>query len=508
MPLTRRSLLRCLTAALPAASAVPLLSGEQNPPRGDLHDGTYLNPILPGDHPDAGAIRVGRDYYLTHSSFDFSPGLPIWHSRDLVSWKCVNFGLRRYYGNVWAPYLCEYAGRYFIYFPCGGELYVIHADSPAAAWSEPVPLHVQGIDPAHIADPAGGRFLHFSGGRMVPLSKDGLSVQGSLRRVFQPWPIPKDWVVECECLEAPKLTFRNGYYYLTVAQGGTAGPSTSHMVVSARSKDIAGPWEYSPFNPIIHTASSRERWWSVGHGRLVDAADGSWWMTFHAYESGYRGLGRQALLAPIEWTADNWFRVPAGIHLDRPIPKPNGESVNAQPLSDDFTSPTLDPQWQSWRRQTGAAVGDGRLVLPSTGGDFANAEFLTMVAPDHSYEVSVELEIKDQCDAGLLLFYDPDHCLGLSLGAGGVGLRRPFQSPARTPLHAAAQRAEFRIVDRQQEVEAFYRTGDGTWEKAPRAWDVAGLNHNVLGGFRSLRPALYACSKGVATFRRFQYRPL
>jgi xylan 1,4-beta-xylosidase len=505
----RRSFVKALAGSSAALLWEPQVEGADNAPHGDLHDGTYLNPILGGDHPDAGAIRVGQDYYLTHSSMDFSPGLSIWHSRDLVSWKLVNYGLRRYFGNVWAPYLCEYRGHFYIYYPCDGQLYVIHADSPAAAWSEPVPLHIQGIDPAHIADPAGNRFLHFSGGRMVQLSADGLSVKGSPRRVFQPWPIPKDWVVECECLEAPKLTFRNSYYYLTVAEGGTAGPPTSHMVVSARSRNVDGPWEYSPFNPIVHTASGEERWWSQGHGRLVDATDGSWWMTYHAYQNGYRSMGRQTLLVPVEWTADGWFRVPEGVHPDRPIHKPKGKSVGEDSFSDGFSGPALGPHWQGWRAQEDVTVGNGRLILHPIGREFSNGAFLTLIAPDPWYEVEVELETEGGCEAGLVLFYDSDHSLGLSLAADGIGLRRPFQGSPRTPLHIAAARTGLRLVNRSQVVEAFYRTkADGPWEKAPRAWEVAGLNHNVLGAFRSLRPALYACAAGTATFRNFHYTKL
>ena len=131
-----------------------------------------------------------------------------------------------------------------------------------------------------------------------------------------PWPVPPDTRMECVCMEAPKLMEHNGYFYLNVAEGGTGGPATSHMVVSARSRHAEGPWEFSPYNPIARTVSRDERWLSVGHGRLVDTPDGKWFMTVHAYENGYRALGRQLLLLPIEWTADGWFRVPHGVTAD------------------------------------------------------------------------------------------------------------------------------------------------------------------------------------------------
>ena len=175
---------------------------------------------------------------------------------------------------------------------------------------------------------------------MAELNPDGLSVKVPPREVYYPWPLPPDIRMECVCMEGPKLIEHNGYFYLNVAEGGTSGPPTSHMVVSARSRHAEGPWEFSPYNPIAHTLSRDERWLSVGHGRLVDTPDGKWYMTVHSYENGYRTLGRQLLLLPIEWTADGWFRVPAGTTADSAIPIPVAGAVQ-QPFadpSDDFTT--------------------------------------------------------------------------------------------------------------------------------------------------------------------------
>src|SRR6202165_4486275 len=137
---------------------------------------TYSNPILGGDHPDASPIRVGSEFYLTHSSFDYAPGLLIWHSRDLVNWRPVSAALRRYYGNVYAPYLCQFQDRFYIYFPADGRLRVVHADHPEGPWSEPVDLGINSIDPAHAVE-NGRRFLYMAGGRMAELTADGLAVK-------------------------------------------------------------------------------------------------------------------------------------------------------------------------------------------------------------------------------------------------------------------------------------------------------------------------------------------
>ena len=87
--------------------------------------GTYMNPVIAGDHPDAGAIRVGKDYYLVHTTDHYTPGLLIWHSTDLVHWKVAGAALDQYYGAVWAPFLCEYKGLFYIYYPCDGKIFVL-----------------------------------------------------------------------------------------------------------------------------------------------------------------------------------------------------------------------------------------------------------------------------------------------------------------------------------------------------------------------------------------------
>ena len=126
------------------------------------------------------------------------------------------------------------------------------------------------------------------------------------------------------------------------AEGGTAGPPTSHMVITARSKSLAGPWENSPHNPLVHTWSADERWWSKGHGTLVDDGHGHWWIVYHAYENGAYPLGRQTLIEPVQWTADGW--IDAAPNAPR-LP----EGVQDMPLSDDFAGPALGLQWTTWR---------------------------------------------------------------------------------------------------------------------------------------------------------------
>jgi xylan 1,4-beta-xylosidase len=470
---------------------------------------TYRNPILGGDHPDASPIRIGNDFFLTHSSFDYAPGLLIWHSRDLINWRPAAAALHGYYGSVWAPYLCEHQGRYYIYFPANNRLHVVHADHPTAKWSEPVDLGIGAIDPAHVAE-NGRRFLYMAGGQMAELTDDGLAVKVPPRVVLEPWPVPSTIRMECTCLEAPKLLQRNGYYYLTVAEGGTAGPATSHAVVSARSRHADGPWEFSPYNPIVHTRSRNDRWMSVGHGRLVDTPDGKWYMTVHSYENGYRALGRQLLLLPVEWTSDGWYRVPAGITAESAIAMPIA-GASQQPLmdpSDDFTSKELGPQWGFWREYDSArfTTGSGSLTLVAHGTSPADSSVLTTPVGGHSYTIEIDAEVETGCECGLLLFYDQLHLTGILLGPDGLGVRLGTgYIPSRQ--QKGATRATLRVVNDNQEVDFYFRLPGKPWQRTQESGEISGMHHNVLGGFLDVRPAVYASSSGKATFRSFRYWP-
>jgi xylan 1,4-beta-xylosidase len=215
----------------------------QNQPEAMAGKKTYQNPIFGGDYPDPSLLREGKDYYIVHSSFDYYPGLTIWHSQDLINWTPLTNALQKYVGDVWAPDLVKYGNKYYIYFPANKTNFVVSADNIGGPWSEPVDLKIGNIDPGHVTDDKGGRYLYFSNGDYIGLSQDGLQTVEEVKHAYDGWGIPREWSIECFCMEGPKLFKKGDYYYLTVAEGGTAGPSTSHMVISARSKTPFGPWE-------------------------------------------------------------------------------------------------------------------------------------------------------------------------------------------------------------------------------------------------------------------------
>ncbi|HSL23668.1 MAG TPA: family 43 glycosylhydrolase [Vicinamibacterales bacterium] len=504
-----------LTRPGPSPPAAGQGRGFEGQRKADLGNGTYLNPILAGDHPDPSVLRDGDDYYMTFSSFDAYPGLVIWHSRDLVNWEPIGPALFRNVGSVWAPDLIKHGTRYYIYFPGIGPYrsnYVIWADDLRGPWSDPIDLKVGRIDPGHAVGPDGKRYLFLSGGYMAPLADDGLSVTAVPTKVYDGWKYPEEWIVEGFAQEGPKILKRGEYYHMVLAEGGTAGPPTGHMVVSARSRSIHGPWENSPYNPIIRTQSSSERWWSKGHGTLVEGRDGRWYIVYHAYENGFYTLGRQTLLEPIGWTADGWFRT-AGHDPAKPIPKPAGDAVpHGFPYSDDFSTSRLGVQWSFYRGSESDReryrYEKSSLVLQAKGKTPADSSPLWFVTGDHAYEVEVEIEADAGATAGLLLFYSSRLYAGLGFSAANLILHRYGTERMHAKPAPLGQRVFLRLRNDRHIVTMFHSADGRTWQRFENALEVSGYHHNVAYDFLSLRPALYAAGTGRVRFRNFKYRTL
>jgi xylan 1,4-beta-xylosidase len=470
----------------------------------------FLNPIFSGDYPDPSILRDGEDYYIVHSSFEYYPGLTIWHSRDLINWVPVTNALHKNVGNVWAPDLVKHNGRYYIYFPVQNTNYVVTADRIEGPWSDPVDLKVGHIDPGHVTDEEGNRYLYFSSGAYVPLSSDGMSVAGEMKYVYQGWPIPREWTIECFCMESPKFTKRGDYYYMTLAQGGTAGPATGHMVISARSKSPLGPWENSPYNPILRTEDSSEKWWSVGHATIFDDIAGEWWMIFHGYEKDFYNKGRQTLLLPVEWTSDGWYKIPENVSLEMPLKRPAGTRINDDfELSDNFDDSFLKPHWSFFGEyDTGRfdLAGTGILVN-GKGNSIASSSPLLTVPLDHSYMAQVELEIQGDATGGLVLFYNQQASSGILANSSNILANlRGWQFV--TERNVINRTVFLRLENRYHTVDMYYSTDGEEWIKIENSLEVSGLHRNVLSGFLSLRLGLVSMGSGKVRFKNFKYEPL
>lgn len=325
----------------------------------DNGDGTYKNPILHADYSDPDAIRVGDDFYLTASSFNAAPGLPILHSKDLVNWRLINYVFTRqkpddvfnrtqHGGGVWAPSMRYHNGEFFIFYPDPDfGIYMTKTKNPAGEWSEPVLIKAgKGwIDPCPLWDTDGNAYLvsAFAGSRagiktvliVSKMSADGTKLLDDGVLVF-------DGHDAHPTVEGPKFYKRNGFYYIFAPAGGV---STGWQLV-LRSKNVFGPYEekiiFAQGNTPIN-GPHQGAWVSTQRGE-------DWFLHFQDKDA----YGRIVHLQPMIWKND--FPV-IGIDTDgdgtgEPVltyKKPNvGGSfmLNTPPDSDEFNSEKLGLQWQ------------------------------------------------------------------------------------------------------------------------------------------------------------------
>lgn len=318
--------------------------------------GNYRNPVIPGYHPDPSVCRVGDDFYLVNSSFQYFPGVPIFHSRDLIHWEQIGnvldrpsqipLGQASSWLGIYAPTIRYHEGIYYMITTNvgNGGNFLVTATHPAGPWSEPVWLKQQGIDPS----------LYFENGKcyMVSNPNDGIWL-------CEINPKTGEQLTESRLLwtgtggrypEGPHLYKKDGYYYLLISEGGT---EYGHSITIARSKKIEGPYTSNPNNPILcHqrqvTQSSQIQ--GTGHADLVEASDGSWWMVFLAfrtYGGNYHHLGRETFLAPVEWKKGQWPVVNGNGTVDtlmqvRTLPQQPVKPVNGRL---DLTAGKLGPEW-------------------------------------------------------------------------------------------------------------------------------------------------------------------
>lgn len=378
-------------------------------------------------------------------------------------------------------------------------------------------LNNERIDPGHIVGEDGKRYLFLSHGDRVPLSDDGLRTAGTMTHVYDGWKYPEEWDVESYSQEGPKMLRRGDYFYMTLALGGTAGPPTSHMVVSARSRSIHGPWENSPYNPILRTQSAAEKWWSKGHATLVEGPNGKdWFMLYHGYENGFHTLGRQTLMSAVEWTADGWFKAK---DADEGVPLLKSQGGSPVPhglaLSDDFSSNKFGLQWSFFKggademarvRYLGTPKGKV-LELKAKGNSPSNSSPMTFLAGDQAYQLEVDVDLDADAQAGVLLFYNDKLYAGLGINAKSLVLHRygMDQRSSAKPVGMGNQ-LRVRLTNNRHILTLHTSIDQGTtWQKYGVQMDVSGYHHNVAYGFMSLRPALYAAGQGAVRFGNLTY---
>ncbi len=316
----------------------------------------YRNPVVPGFHPDPSICRVGDDYYLVNSSFQYFPGVPVHHSKDLVHWEQIGYCLTRpsqlplegadFWGGIYAPTIRYHEGVFYMVVTnvSGGGNFYVYTDDPAGEWSDPVYVDRPGIDPDLFFDDDGRSYFLSS---TMELCEIDLATGRLLSEPRTLWRGTGG-----RYPEGPHLYKKDGYYYLMIAEGGT---EYGHKETIARSREIYGPYESNPANPILthsNIGGALSPIQGTGHADLVEAHDGTWWLTFLGFrtQSGsHHLLGRETFLAPVRWDEGAWPVVNADgtVALEMTCPTLSQVTFAPQPARDDFTDSRLGLAWNT-----------------------------------------------------------------------------------------------------------------------------------------------------------------
>jgi xylan 1,4-beta-xylosidase len=501
--------------------------------------GEYRNPILQGFYPDPSVTRVGEDFYLVTSTFSYFPGIPVFHSRDLVNWTQIGnaidrpeqldfkkLGLSR---GVFAPTIQAKDGIFYILntcVDCGGN-FVITAKNPAGPWSDPVGLAdlEGGIDPSLFFDEDGRTWILNNGppeGKPEYEGHRAIWIQEFDRKTLKTFG-PRTLLVNGGVdfskkpiwIEGPHIFKKDGWYYLSCAEGGTA---VGHSQVILRSKSVTGPYVPGPANPILTQRDLSENRahpiTSAGHAQLVTTPDGKWWATFLAvrpYQGDYYNTGRETFLLPVTWEG-GWPRITRPgqaipyVHK-RPAlpaqPKPKLPTSGAFSVRDEFDGATLPPYWMMLRnpRERWYVLEKGALVLDARAaglGDNANPSFLTRRQQHINATAETVVRFTPQRDgdrAGIAALQSDEYWafLGVTRKQGkpviALEWRAGPDQPARgatlgaVPLAAKpGDPVHLRVTAAGDKYRFAYATKPGAWTEIG-AIDATMLSTKTAGGF-------------------------
>jgi len=480
-------------------------------------------PVLAGFHPDPSICRVGEDYYLANSTFEYLPGVPIHRSRDLVAWEPVGSALDRpeqlatrpgiagASGGIYAPTLRHHDGRFWLITTNLQEItrghLIVHAADPSGTWSEPVFVPgLIGIDPDLSWDENGVCRLTWS-----DVVRGGIS-----QAVIDPFTgevrsdVRELWRGTGGAhAEGPHLIRRGTWWYLIVAEGGT-GPG--HMVTIARSAAPDGPFEACPSNPILTHRSTSAAVQSTGHADLVECVDGTWATVYLGTRPRgsfprWHTNGRETFIAGIDWV-DDWPVVDESRF---------GEPSDAAGFVDDFDSATLHPRWIA------PGVHPGSFARPRLGGGLelkrgraSNATAAERLLAVRAVHPNWTARVQADGDVALSVRIDDAHQVLVEHVGGRVRARIAIGPLAQVvgeveaPPHAQLEiRSTEPVVERgaprgPDVIEAGYRVVDEFTRLA--RLDGRYLSTEVAGGFTGRVIGMEALGDAVVV-RRFELEP-
>jgi xylan 1,4-beta-xylosidase len=500
----------------------------------------YNNPILKGFYPDPSICRVGVDYYMVNSSFEYFPGVPIFHSKDLVNWQQIGHVLNRpsqlnldsvrASGGIFAPTIRFHNGTFYMITTLvgmkeGGNFFLT-AKNPAGPWSDPqwLPKEAIGIDPSLFFDEDGK--VYYTGNkkpveqaqvtryRQIYLQEVDLKNRSFVSEKFI--ILEEGALHNAENTEAPHLYKKDDYYYLMVAEGGTF---ENHAVTIFRSKNIKGPYEGNKKNPILthRNLGLNHPITSTGHADLVDTQNGDWWMVLlgvRKYGGLHYNLGRETFLAKVEWQ-DGWPIVNPGEGkiLAKQL-KPNLPPFNIQTenLKDDFSADTLYHYWNFLRTPRtdfwSLKKRKGYLRLNLTKEEITNLvspSFIGRRQQDTSFRVETAIQFtpkKENELAGLVLMMNNNfqyRCEKvLSNGKFYVQLIKRFKGIEELINKIPVENGEliFGVQAKGQEVDFYIKQNEKKQMLAEKT-DGRILSVVNTSGFTGTYVGVYASSKGI-----------
>ena len=396
----------------------------------------YKNPIIKGFHPDPSVCRVGKDYYLVTSTFEYFPGIPVYHSTDLINWELIGHCIDRAEqlpmemakasGGIWAPTIRYDSGTFYVTatFSEKGN-FIVHSQFPAKGYSNAVWTEMDGIDPSmffengemyYCANDWGSRSKDVEGISVAAMDPLTGKVKGEIKRI---WNGTKNgW------LEAPHIYHIGEYYYLFAAEGGSGW---GHMVTTARSKSIWGEYEPCPRNPILTNRNDTSKQvLETGHGDLTEDEEGNYYLVhlgIRPCAGSKTNLGRETFLTPLR-KEDNWFYTKDGkARINEKICRTDEraccktiEQRSARRVTADFGKTDWEKEWLFVGAPDMAnySRGEGALVLRPSKESFQKNQtgvtFAAMRQPDFVCEVQTSLE----CDgteiaSGLAAYLAPGY---------------------------------------------------------------------------------------------------
>lgn len=506
----------------------------------------FHNPVIPGYYPDPSVCAVGDDFYLVNSTFQYFPGVPVWHSKDLIHWEQIGNVLDRASqvdlsaggasSGIFAPTIRYNEGKFYmittninLMFSGKSGNFIVTADKPEGPWSEPVFVDgVMGIDPS----------LYWEDGRMYVCwsAMNNISLAELDPVTFQMIGKPRNiWEGDGDSSpEGPHIYKKDGFYYLLIAEGGT---EMGHKVNIARSRAIDGPYTSNPSNPIL-TQKRRESAGSLiqgaGHPDLVQASDGSWWIVFLAFRTSagkqLHTLGRETCLAPVRWDTNAWPVVNGNGMVDVTMNVPTlPQVVMKQPASrTSFKNGNkLGFEWIYINNpiETNYIYAKNQLQLKATSVPLDDPRktptFVAKRQTDINCVVTTQLSLdnaKEGDRAGLTVYMDPKGHYDIALipAADGnyyvelsyrLGAMKHIEKSVKLPNKKAVQ---FRVEATNALYSFSYSTDGKIFEKLG-SMDTYFLATETLGGFTGMVFGMFAegeeGTKATAHVDWFDYQP-